>query len=509
MEREQFHSRSSFILASIGSAVGLGNALRFPGLCALYGGGAFLLVYTGAMVLIGIPILCMEIALGRQKKTGVPGVLRNIFPKGEWVGWASTANSFVISTYYSVIFAWILLMIFAVIPVGGMDAGEASHYFTEEVIQATHSVYLDNGGWKSSFWLLAALIAAWGLIYYCIRNGAASVSKVVKYTVIVPVLLLLVLAVRGIFLPNTVDGLKALFIPDWNALKNPHLWINAIGQVFFSMSIMMGVMFAYGSFLDEDSNVALDSLVIAGADLAVSLLSAVVLFTTMYGFDIKIDTASSIGIAFSMYPAAFTQMTAYPWLNAVFGMVFYLALASLAVDSAFSMIEAAATPLSDAFALPKPRVTIGVTLVSAVISLFFITRAGYSWLNIVDNWANTFNIVVIGFLECVIIGWLFSPDQVLEQINRNTGRYRMSRWWFVGGIRYLAPFLLIAFLGWELSGMIQNGLRYESYPLYAQAIGGWLVSGLVFGSGFVVNALRKNLAVRESKKHSPEDDDQK
>ena len=499
MEREQFHSRSSFILASIGSAVGLGNALRFPGLCALYGGGAFLLVYTGAIVLIGIPILCMEIALGRQKKTGVPGVLRSIFPKGEWVGWASTANSFVISTYYGVIFAWILLMVFAVIPVGGMDTHEASHYFLERVIQSTDSVSLNNGGWKIPLWLLVALAAGWGMIYYCIRNGAASVSKVVKYTVIAPVLLLLILAVRSVFLPNTIDGLKALFVPDWSALKNPHLWINAIGQVFFSMSIMMGVMFAYGSFVGEDSNIALDSLIIAGADLAVSLLSAIVLFTTMYGFDIEIDTASSMGIAFSMYPVAFTQMTTFPWLNAAFGMVFYLALASLAIDSAFSMIEAVSTPLADTFGKSKQKITIGVTIAAVIGSLFFATRAGYSWLNIVDNWANTFNIVVIGFLECVIIGWLYSPAQVLEQVNRNTGKYRMPRWWFIGGIRYLAPFLLAAFLGWQMSGMIQNGLRYESYPLYAQAVGGWLVSGLVFLSGFIVNALRRNLAAREQR----------
>lgn len=499
MERERFQSRTSFILASIGSAVGLGNALRFPGLCALYGGGAFLLVYVTAMVLIGIPILCMEIALGRQKKSGVPGVLRSIFPRSEWIGWASTANSFVISTYYGVIFAWILLMVFAVVPVGGMEAEDAAGYFMEHVIQATGAVSLKNEGWKIPPWLLIALAAGWGIIYYCIRNGASSVSKVVKYTVIVPVILLVILAIRGVFLPHTKEAFRALFIPDWKELKNPHLWINAIGQVFFSMSIMMGVMFAYGSFLQDKSNVAWDSLVIAGADLGVSLLSAVVLFTTMYGFDITIDTASSMGIAFSMYPVAFTQITSFSWMNAVFGVVFYLALASLAVDSAFSMIEAVATPIADAFEKSKHKVTISVTIISAVCSLVFATRAGYGWLNIVDNWANTFNIVIVGFLECVVVGWFYEPEQALKEVNRNTKKYHMPAWWFIGGIRYVAPFLLAAFLGWQMSGLVQNGFRYESYPLYAQAIGGWLMSILVFTSGLIIGAFRRNLTIE--KKH--------
>ncbi|MFI3327132.1 MAG: sodium-dependent transporter, partial [Clostridia bacterium] len=243
-KRDGWSSRSAFILAAVGSAVGLGNAWRFPGLIAKHGGGTFLVVYLIGMLVIGIPLLMMEISIGRKTRSGAPGAMRALNKKFEPIGWAATVNAFVITTYYAVVFAWVLAMAFFSFKFAGMvgDTESASNLFA--TITQTSWTVSDYG---IPIAMLVALLVAWGLIYFCIRDGAKSVSKIVKYTVFLPVVCLLIMAIKGITMPGGMEGVAKLFIPDLSAFANTTLWIDAIGQVFFSLSIMMAIMFAYGS----------------------------------------------------------------------------------------------------------------------------------------------------------------------------------------------------------------------------------------------------------------------
>ena len=499
MSDKRWNSRFTFILAAVGSAVGLGNCWRFPGLCAKHGGGAFLLVYVIAMIALGVPMLCMEIAIGRHMRGGAPKSLKGINKHGEKVGWSAIFNGFVICCYYTIVFAWVIAMIVASVNFGSMtgtpDAVEAArNFFLNDVIQATGDTSLLGAGGNIPLGILLAAVAAWGLVYYCIRDGATSVGKVVKYTVFVPVILLAILAVKGLIgNPHLGEAFGKLFVPDWSQMQDPMLWVDAIGQVFYSLSIMMAIIFAYGSYLDEKANIAVDGMIISFADLFVSVLSSIVLFTTMYGSGYTIADISDSGIstAFVIYPMALVQFTPFGWLNSVFAMIFYLTLATLAIDSAFSIAEGVSRAFCDKFALDQNKTTRNLVLIMAAISIIFITGAGLGWLDIVDHWTNMINLILIGAAECIFVGWFFKPSKVWDEVNKNTQKFKMPKWWFIGAIKFVAPAVLMAFCGWNIVSMFMNGANpaggfYGSYGLYAEIIGGWLITAIVLGAGFIM-----------------------
>lgn len=498
-QKEQWSSRVTFILASIGSAVGLGNAWRFPGLAAKYGGGAFLLVYAIAMVILGIPMLSMEIAIGRKTKQGAVGAFRAMNPKTEYVGWAATANAFAIAVYYAVVFAWVLAMVVFSTRFAGMvgEPEKASNVFFEmtQTSGTIQGIHIPPA-------MFLALLVAWILIYLCIRKGTVSVGKVVKYTgLTLPLIFLCIMAIKGISMPNGPEGLVKLFVPDFKTVvkqdKMASLVIDAIGQVFYSLSIMMAIMIAYGSYVSEDTNIAKDAAIIAIADLGVSVLSGIVMFTTMYGVGMTANDMSDSGIrtAFIIFPQAMANLTKTGWFNAAFGMVFYLCLSSLAVDSAFSIIEGVSRSISARLGVNPRKATKVICIIAACISIVFITESGLAWLDIVDHWTNQYNMIVIGVMECIVVGWLFETEKVWKEINRNATGYKMPLKWFRASIRYAAPLILSIFCILNLKTLFEEGGIYgakDGYPLWSNIAGGWGVTVLVFFSGIIANRIIKH-----------------
>ena len=494
-------SRLTFILAAVGSAVGLGNAWRFPGLAAKHGGGTFLVVYLLAMLLMGIPLLMMEISIARKLRRGAIESMRGIGKKWEFVGWAATSNAFVIVCYYSVVFAWVILMFVNSWQFAGMTAdNEAASTLFLNLTQTTAAI--DGGNIPGI--VLVCLLIAWGLIFYCIRNGAKSVGKVVKFTVFAPVVLLLIMAVKGCTMEGAMDGIKMLFVPDVNAFSDPTLWVDAIGQVFYSLSIMMAIMFAYGSYVGDDADIAADAMIIAFSDMAVSVLSGIVMFSTMGGTGMLGDiTASGIGTAFFVYPTAIVNLTNIGWLNAAFGAIFYLMLITLAIDSAFSIVEGVSAAVADKFHLKPKNVTLAICAVAGLISIVFVTQAGLAWLDIVDNWANSVNLIIVGVLECIAIGWTFNLRKVLKEVNKNAKRFVTPYWWFAASIKFIAPILLAGMFVWNMVTLfVKNGGSYGEYPIWAQIVAGWIVTVLVFASGFIAK-----LVVNKKKKEGYVEDE--
>lgn len=486
--REKWSSRSAFILAAIGSAVGLGNAWRFPGLAAKHGGGAFLFVYLIAMLAIGIPMLMMEIAIGRRTRQGAPGSIRTLNKKAEPVGWISVSNGFFISIYYAVVFAWVILMFFASYRFAGFtgDPDSASKLWMT-LIQTTGT----TEGYGTISWLvLGCLVIAWVACYLCIRKGTTTVGKVVNYTVSIPVICLLILAVRGFTMDGAMQGLAKLFLPDWSALADSTLWVDAIGQVFYSLSVAMAIMFAYGSFLDRDSNIAVDSMIIAFADMLISVLAGIVMFTTMAGVGMLDNmSASGISTAFIIYPQAIVKLTNVPWINAAFAYVFYFCLITLAIDSLFSIVEGVSTAVSDKFKLNKRKTTLSLCIIGGFMGLIFVTGAGLACLDIVDNFINSYTLIFTGVLEVLVVGWCFKTSKVLDAVNLNTKRFKAPAWWFTVSIKYISPVVLSGLLIWNIVALFSGGGIYgaaDGYSLTANLIGGWLVMALSLVSGFFV-----------------------
>ena len=494
--RDTWSSRSTFILAAIGSAVGLGNAWRFPGLAAKHGGGAFLFVYMVAMLAIGIPMLMMEIAIGRKTRRGAPGSMRAIHKEAEPIGWIAVSNGFFISIYYAVVFAWVILMLFSSHKFAEFtgDTEGASKIWTT-LIKTTGT----TSGYTTIAWpVLICLVAAWVICYLCIRKGTTSVGKVVKYTVALPVVCLLILAIRGLTMEGAMAGLAKLFVPDWNALKSSALWIDAIGQVFYSLSVAMAIMFAYGSFLDSKSNIAVDSIIIAFSDMLISVLAGVVMFTTMAGTGMLGNmSASGINTAFIIYPQAIVSLTSIPWVNALFAVVFYFCLITLAVDSLFSIVEGVSTAISDKFKFDKRKTTLSLCVIGGVLGLVFVTGAGLAWLDIVDNFINSYTLVFTGIMEVAVVGWCFKTSKVLDEVNRNTTTFKVPAWWFMISIKFVAPVVLTVLFVWNLFALFSGGGIYgaaDGYSLTANIIGGWLVMALSLVSGFVVKAVARKMA---------------
>ena len=491
--REKWSSRSAFILAAIGSAVGLGNAWRFPGLAAKYGGGAFLFVYLIAMLVIGIPLLMMEISVARYTRQGAPGSMRALNKKAEGIGWLAVSNGIGISIYYAAVFAWVILMFFMSYKFAGLTGNtEAASSLWATTIKTTGT----TSGFTTISWpVLGCLVLAWGFTYLCIRNGTTTVGKVVKFTVSLPVICLVIMAVRGMMLPGALTGLAKLFLPDWTALADSNLWVDAIGQVFYSLSTSMAIMFAYGSFLDKDSNIAVDTMIIAFSDMFISVLAGIVMFTTMAGVGM-LDSMSASGIAtaFIIYPQAIVQISNNGIFNMIFAFIFYFCLITLAIDSLFSIIEGVSTALSDKFHLNKKKTTLTICIVEGIISIIYVTGAGLAVLDIVDYFINSYTLLITGVLEMIAAGWLFKTGKILVELNRNTKGFKMPSWWFLPSIKFISPVVLSGLFIWNLVNLIRNGGIYgaaDGYSLKANIIFGWVLCALILCSGLIIKLIVK------------------
>lgn len=482
MAKDRFRSSGGFILACVGAAVGLGDSLRFPGLCAKYGGGTFMFVYIVALVLIGIPVLNAEIALGRKLRAGAPKCMASLHKKGEGLGWASCFNSLGVAVLYAGMLGWIIAMLINIVPLSGkstsMSRAEVGGYFFDTVL---------HGG--ISPLVLVCIIVAWALMYLCLRNGADSLSKTAKFTVLIPVVLLTVMAVRGLIYSNSGKALYALFVPDLSAFADAELWLSAVGQVFFSLSVLVGIMPAYGAYLSDGESVFKDAMIIALSDFLVSVLSAVVLFTTLYGCGLENEFSSSgIVTAFMVYPVALTQLfgAGNTALNSIVGLLFYASLAMMALQSSASMVEAAANPLADKFSLNKKKLIRIIALIGAGICLVFATDLGAVILDVADHFLNYFNILLLGVFECALLGASAKRMNLVGEINRYTRKIKMPEKPFVFSLKYLSPAVLSVLFVWGIYHLIfvDKGI-YAGYPVWAQVLG-WTLSAAVFACGAVV-----------------------
>lgn len=493
MAKDRFSSRGGFILACVGAAVGLGDSLRFPGLCAKYGGGTFMFIYIIALLLIGIPVLNAEIALGRKLRAGAPKCMASLNKRGESLGWASCFNSLGVAVLYAGMLGWIIAMLIKIIPLSknstSMTRAKTGGYFFENVLSGFSPL------------VLVCIIVAWVLMFLCLKNGADSLSKTAKFTVLIPVVLLSVMAVRGLIYSNSGKALYALFVPDFSALADAELWLSAVGQVFFSLSVLVGIMPAYGAYLPEGESVLKDSLIIALSDFLVSVLSSVVLFTTLYGCGLENEFSSSgIVTAFMVYPVALTQLfgAGNTVLNSIAGVLFYASLGMMALQSSASMVEAAANPLADKFSLNKKKLIRAISLIGMGICLVFAFNVGPTVLDIADHFLNYFNILLLGVFECALLGINAKKISLAGEINRYSGKFRMPQRPLIFSLKYLSPVVLGVLYLWGIYHLffIDRGI-YGGYSPFWQVLG-WVLSFGVFVCGLIIPKLyrRGNITPR-------------
>jgi len=319
------------------------------------------------------------------------------------------------------------------------------------------------------------LLLTWGVVYWIIYKGIGRVGRVVMATVPIPIILIAILVVRGITLPGAADGLNFYLTPDFSKLLDPHVWLAAYGQIFFSLSLAMGIMIVYASYLPKRSDVTNNAFITSFANCGTSFFAGFAIFSTLgylahaTGVDVSEVAGSGPGLAFVTIPTAISKL---PIAAAFFGVIFFLTLLTLAVDSLFSLVEANVTAIMDKWGFSRPRVTFMVCFAAFIIGLLvFSSQAGLYWLDIVDRWVSSYGLAAIGLAELIVIGYVFGTKPFRKFIN-SVSEVKVGIWWDIM-IKIVTPIILGASLGYSFYQEFTK--PYGGYPSWARILGGWAV----------------------------------
>ncbi|MDI6788696.1 MAG: sodium-dependent transporter [Planctomycetota bacterium] len=471
-DRDAFHgwsSRTAFILGAIGSAIGIGNIWRFPFVCYENGGGAFLLAYLIALFTAGIPLLLLEMGLGHKTLSGPPRAYGSIKKPLEWLGWMAVLVGFVLVCYYTVIMSWCAnYLVFSFDLKWGKDTAD---FFNKFLNKSDPSNIFNLGSIVPG--ILIGLVVMWVWNVLSIWKGARTVSKVVYVTVLLPWLILIIFVIRGVTLPGAFEGLKYYLTPDFSRLLEPKVWIAAYGQVFFSISAGFGIMIVYASFLPAKSDITNNVFIIALADSATAFVGGIAVFSGI-GF-LCHQTGCSIteikggpGLVFVTYPTIINQ---FPLAPQLFGILFFVMLLTLAVDSAFSLLETVVTGVMDKWNISRPKANILCASIALLCGIVFTTQAGLYWLDIVDKFNTNFVLIIVGILEALVIAYILGTKKIREHVNE-TSDFRIGVWWD-WFIRIVTPAVLIIGLGLTIYSTIKAGKPYGEYQSSAVFLAGW------------------------------------
>ncbi len=508
-QRETWGSRGGFVLAAIGSAVGLGNLWGFPYKLYSYGGGAFLVPYILAMFCIGIPMLILEFSLGHLTQRAAPNAFRRCNRKLEFVGWWGIILGFVIITYYPVILSYCLsymkYSVDGILHHGGSLPWGGSGLAGVENAENFFDNYLTGGDTIGPFQLgiVIPLVIAWVVMYLCIFRGVKLVGKIVWLTVPLPWIMLFILAVRGLTLPGSMKGLVYYLDPVWSELAKPATWRFAFGQVFFSLSLAYGVMITYASFLHRKSDINNNAAIIGIADFATSFIAGIAIFATIGGMayiseqsgnPVAVDQVvkGGPGLAFVAFPYALAQLPGSAWWS----LIFFFTLVTLGIDSAFSITESVLAGLVDKTGWRRSIVLPVMSLVGLALGLVYVTKGGIDWVGVIDGFVNgTWGIAFLGLLECIVLGWLYRIDHLRRHANERSD-WQLGRWWNYA-IRIFIPIVLGALFFWSL---------FDDLAVFASTPA-WGFSTSTFVGFIVVTVIAPALAILLSRVRSRLGDD--
>ena len=392
--RETWATRLGFILAAIGSAVGLGNIWRFPFITAESGGAAFLVVYLLLVAFIGLPVLLVEFVIGRESKQNVVYAFPAI-GYGNWkaIGVIGSITGFIILSYYSVVGGWVIQYILGSITGAYTDGAEA--YFGQV------SSGLNTAGFDLLFILLVA-----GVVGFGVRDGLERAAKLLVPSVVG---LMLFLAVYAATLPGAAEGYAYYLSPNLATLRSDALAIlpAAAGQAFFTLSTGVGVMITYGSYLDEDRSLLRDGFVIMLADTCIAVLAGLIVFPVFFAQGIA-PGDGGIGATFVSLAGAFTTLPG----GRLIGTVFFVILLLAALTSAFSILEVIVSFIIDTTGIERSTATAGS--VAGIFVVGLPTAFDLKYLTVYDAIANNVLLLLGGLLLALFGGWVYATDAVTE-----------------------------------------------------------------------------------------------
>jgi NSS family neurotransmitter:Na+ symporter len=422
MAREKWSTRTGFLLAGIGSAVGLGNVWRFPYIVGENGGGAFLIPYLIAIFVLGLPLMMLEFSVGREFKGSVVSSMKKINGQLRWVGIIVVIVSIVVLSYYLVVTGWTIA--FLILTLLGIEI----------IFEEFTLTYL-----SPVFFVVVTFITSY-IVMRGIKGGIEKTSKIM-----VPALgiLLIGMLLYALTLPNAIDGISFYLTPDFSRLSDHSVWAAAFGQAFFSLSVGSGILLTYGSYLDEKISIPNNSIIITICDLLISFISGLIVFSIVFSFGF--EPAAGPRLAFSTIPVIFDQVP-YGFLLAA---VFFLLLFFAALTSAISMLEVGVSTLVDELKMTRKKATSLLTLV--ILVLGFPAALSYSGMkltifstpvfDLMDMLFGSIGLMLTALLISVSVTWFMDNSIMKDQLKKNT-HWNASKIVFVLG-KYVIPIILI------------------------------------------------------------------
>jgi len=511
--RGVWQSNMGFLLAAIGSAIGLGNVWRFSYMAHQYGGGAFLVPYGVALLVAGLPIMLVEYGVGHLEKASSPLSFRRIGSRYEWLGWwMPVVAMFGIMLYYAVIIGWCVNYLFLSTTLA-WGADPQTFFFTE-FLQLTDSAN-NLGSFRPPILLATALVwfLCWLICYRDISHGIERASKI-----FMPILAILTLAMVAWTL--TLEGaghaiLNNYLSADWSRINvfaaEPAVrtmaiktWVAAFGQIFFTLSLGFGIMITYASYLPDKTNIAQNALVTCVVNCLYSLVAGLAVFGIV-GFmahsqAVPFDEAIKGGpqLAFVVYPKAISLL---PSFNILFGVIFFLILIIAGLTSGVSLIEAFACSITDKFDWSRKRVVSTICTLGFAGSLIFTSQGGLYILDIADHFITNYGLVVGGLLECLLVGWVLKTTVLREHFARSGSI--IPRFWDIC-VKFITPSILTMLVIFAI-----NVDRTENYGGYTgtQLLfygGGAMLVCLILALSLAFAAWRPEKLKRY---HKPEEDD--
>lgn len=464
--RGSFSGRLGFVLAAAGSAVGLGNIWRFPYLAAKDGGGIFLMCYLILALTFGFTLLVTEIAIGRKTGQSPLTAYRILHPKMGWVGLLACLIPALILPYYCAIGGWVLKYLGAFLTMQG-SAAAADTYFTGFITARSEPIV----------WFLIYLAATTLVVYKGVNKGIEKLSKI-----LMPILLVLILgiAVFSLFLKHTDDagvtrtglqGLLVYVVPNFEGMTAKQFFVvltDAMGQLFYSISVSMGIMVAYGSYVSKETDLNKSVNQIELFDTVVAFLAGMMIIPAIFTFMGKEGmTASGPALMFVVLPKVFAEMGSI--LGTIVGILFFLTVAFAALTSSVSVMEAIVSSMMDKFRLERKTATILVVAITAVVGMLVClgynllyfeavlpnTPAGKNAqiLDILDYLSNYILMPVVSIVTCVFIGWIVKPKTVIEEVTRNGHRFGREKLYVVM-VKFITP-LMLSLLLLQALGLIR------------------------------------------------------
>ncbi|MEE9171275.1 MAG: sodium-dependent transporter [bacterium] len=420
--RGKWGTKVGFILAASGSAVGLGNIWKYPHMAGENGGAAFTMVYLICIAVVGLPILIGEFVIGRKTQLSPVGAFSQLAPKSGWkfVGFLGVASAFVILSFYSVVGGWTIRYTFLAISTGFQNlAGNPEA--ASDVFNA-----FTSSAWNPLFWHLIFMTLCIWIIVNGVRGGIERWSKVMMPMIVI---ILFVLVIRGLSLPGGMEGIKFLFLPKFSELT-PQSIVLALGHSFFTISLGMGTMITYGSYLGKDQNLLNSGLLVVVIDTVIALMAGIAIFTAVFALGAKPDEGP--GLIFTVLPTVFPQIAG----GHLWGSLFFFVLFLAALTSAISILEVITSYFIDQKGWSRSKATFifggVITGVGAFGSLSmggftdFNDVFGLSFFDFLDKSSSKYMLPIGGMLTAVFIAYRWGIPKFIDEVMEGRGGNRPS-----------------------------------------------------------------------------------